>query len=454
MLKNYIHILSIIVVSGLFFTCTKEQALPVNADFEYDVVNNDYSIPVQIVIFNKTEGADSYEWTFEGGKPAASFDRNPGAILYEAKGEYKIRLFATNIDDSESEKVITIKIDDPVIVNFEIEVIESNFPPVEVAINNSTTGASSYKWEFLGGNPSSSTNQNPPNVIFDQPGEHKIRLEVNNGLETYSMEKVVVVEENLNADFGWEVNFDDDDYQAPVSITMENNSISATTFQWTFENGVPSTSTESTPKVVFNEPGDYQITLIASNGKNSQSISKSIQISSNTNIRSFENVKLGINTSHNNNVIGSFFSTSTRNTYASNEVNDTNGKDIDLVFFGLNSNFTLNKFVSPDEMSSTTFNDIPGASHTKFINSQESCICAASMSVLEFDTMTDDTLLQSLIIEETTGGLQQFNNSLVPRIVLFENTDGKKGAIKIKEYVQDGQNSYIVVDIKVQKIAE
>ena len=65
--------------------------------------------------------------------------------------------------------------------------------------------------------------------------------------------------------------------------------------------------------------------------------------------------------------------------------------------------------------------------------------------------MEDDSLLEAMTIEETIGGIQDFDNTIVPRIVLFETSDGRKGAIKIKELVQAGTNSHIVVDIKVQK---
>ena len=37
------------------------------------------------------------------------------------------------------------------------------------------------------------------------------------------------------------------------------------------------------------------------------------------------------------------------------------------------------------------------------------------------------------------------------RIVLFETANGRKGAIKIKEYISNGTESYIFVDIKMQK---
>ena len=44
-----------------------------------------------------------------------------------------------------------------------------------------------------------------------------------------------------------------------------------------------------------------------------------------------------------------------------------------------------------------------------------------------------------------------FNNSVLPRIIPFKTQDNRKGLIKIKEFVADGLNSYIIIDIKVQK---
>ena len=451
MLKRLIHIYSILLIACLFFTCTKEVVVPVTAEFEIEIVNNDYSAPVQVVIFNKSKEADTYQWTFEGGTPSSSTSRNPGSIIYETEGEYSIKLYASNKDDSEDEKTVSFKIDAPVIIDFNVESIESNFPPVELVITNTTSGATNYRWGFEGGLPATSTEQHPPNIVFDEPGEYKIWLEVSNGFETYDLEKTIIVEENLDADFDWEVSFDDDDFQIPVELNMQSTHISTTTFQWIFENGTPSTSTEENPKVVFNEVGIHEITLIASNGKDSKTISKNVETYPNPNLKTFENIKLGINTSHNNNEIGSFFSTYNREPYKKNEVNSENGPLIDIVFFGFNNSFSQNKFVSPNDLSSTTFESIPGATHTKFINSLESCSCSASLSVADFDNMINDSELKDLVIEETVEGLQPFDNSVVPRIILFENNRGIKGALKIKEYVQDGQDSYIIVDIKVQK---
>jgi hypothetical protein len=170
-----------------------------------------------------------------------------------------------------------------------------------------------------------------------------------------------------------------------------------------------------------------------------------------TNLRVFEHIELGIATAHNSNQKGAFFSTVTREVYHSAEIPSADASAIDIAFFALNPEFNFNKFVSPDEVQEYTFDPIPNAKHTKFINLQESCECQASLSVDAFDGMMDDSLLEPLQIEETMGGIQDFDSTVVPRIVLFETSDGRKGAIKLKEFVQDGTNSHIVMDIKVQK---
>ncbi|WP_298778374.1 PKD domain-containing protein [uncultured Polaribacter sp.] len=447
------HCLLLTVYCLLIISCSesREQAIPVITDFEIQVVDNDYSVPVQVRITNTTEGADTYNWAFTGASPTSSTDRNPGTITYTEAGDYTIRLDASNQDESTDSKEITISIDAEVVIGFTKEILVDNFPPMEVALTNTTIGADNYSWTFQNGSPTSSTNQHPNNVIFNDPGEHTITLEVSNGLETYQTEQTVTVAPHLVAAFDYEVAFEDDDFQAPVTLTMINNSISATDYTWTFTGGTPSTSTEENPTVTFNSAGTYTLELEATNGKETLSTSQNITVVVNTNIRTFQDIQLGINTAHNNNTIGTFFSTTTRKVYKKEDVTADNGAAIDIAFFGLNQSFTFNKFVSPDEVQTLTFDAIPNATYTKFINLQESCGCPASMSLAEFDAMTDDTLLEALTITETTEGLQDFDNTIVPRIVLFETQDGRKGAIKIKNFVVDGDNSYIVIDIKVMK---
>jgi hypothetical protein len=66
--------------------------------------------------------------------------------------------------------------------------------------------------------------------------------------------------------------------------------------------------------------------------------------------------------------------------------------------------------------------------------------------------MMNDTPLQPIDIKSNDSKISFFNSTVVPRVVLFETGDGRKGAIKVKSFVADGSQSYILLDIKVQKL--
>ncbi len=453
--KNLLRIVCIIILVALalaFYGCYKETAVPIDANFSIAFVNADQSVPVQVSISNQTIGADTYQWMFEGAEPSSSTDENPGSIVYKTAGTYTIQLIASNVDGSTDTAMVTITVVDGISIDFTTEIIDSNYPPVEVTLTNNTSGVGlTYNWTFEGGTPATSTLQHPPNVVFETPGDHIIALEVSNGFESFSETTTITVAPDIEALFDWDVDFFDDDYQAPVTITMANGSISATEYTWTFPSGSPTTSTLKAPSVTFNAPGAYTISLRADNGKRIHTATKEITIYPDTNIRTLTDIELAINNAHNTNSKGAFFSTTLRKVFQADEVTAENGDEIDIAFFGLNSSFAFNKFVSPDEVDTNGFIAIPNATHTKFINSQEICGCSASITGAQFDNMIDDSLLEALSITETSNGLLSFDNSVLPRVVLFETYDGRKGAIKIKGFVDDDANSYIICDIKVEK---
>lgn len=443
---------SIIGLSIWFLaSCAKEVALPIQADFAVEVVDNDYSVPVRVRISNETEGADTYEWTFEGGNPSISNDRNPGTIQYNTHGAHTIRLKASNRDGVQETKDYVLTTDEAVVPGFNIIPEGDDFAPMTVSFEYTTQGASTYRWTFEGGVPSISEARTPGKIVFLEPGEHLVTLEVGNGRETHSLQDTVKVSADVFADFEIVPAFADDDYQAPVTLTLVNKSVGATGAEWTCATATPSFSTAAEPVLTISAPGLHQIKLKAFNTKRSDTKIQEITIYEDTNLRVFQNIELGISTAHNSGQKGAFFSTLTREVYHSGEVPHEDASAIDIAFFALNPEFNFNKFLSPSDVQEYTFDAIPNATHTKFVNLQESCECQASLSVDEFDGMMDDSLLEPLLIEETIGGIQDFDSTVVPRIVLFETSDGRKGAIKLKEFVQDGTNSRIVMDVKVQK---
>lgn len=432
-------------------SCYQETAIAIEGEFTTSYVDQDESIPVIIKIDNKITGADTYEWAFEGGNPSVSNSKNPDEILYSKQGTYTIKVTAKNVDGESREFTQTVVIKEGINIEFTHEIVKSNYSPVEVILKNGTMGEGlTFKWEFQDGSPASFTGKTPPNVVFTTPGEHTITLTVSNGFESEKQTKTITIAPYLISLFSYEPKFEDDDYQVPVTINFANKSVSATSYKWSFEGGNPAVSTKENPTVVFTSAGTHEVTMEALNDKTSQIFKSTITVLPDTNLRTFINVKLGINTAHNGNNIGAMFSTVTREVYKANEINDENSSLIDIVFQGLNSNFTYNRFISPDQANNYGFLALKNGQSTIFVNSQNLCNCGLNFTEAQFDSMVNDTPVKSLNISYTAGGAQEFGFTY-PRIILFKTQDGRKGAIKIKEMLKNGASSYILCDIKVQK---
>lgn len=432
-------------------SCYQETSIAVEGDFTTSYINAKESVPVILKIDSKITGADTYEWTFEGGSPSTSNLKNPGEILYDKQGTYTIKLRASNADGESKEISKTVLIRDGINIDFTSEIVKSNYSPVEVVLINNTAGEGlTYAWDFQDGMPANFTGKTPPNVVFTTPGEHIITLTVSNGFETQKVTKTITVAPLLVSLFSHEPKFENDDYESPVTVNFINKSISATKYKWIFEGGNPSISTEENPSVMFTSIGVHEVTLEASNDKSNQIFKSTITVQPDTNLRLLTNIKLGINSAHNSNNIGAMFSTITRQVYKANEINDENSSLIDIAFQGLNSNLTYNKFISPDQVNNYGFLALKNAQSTVFVNSQNLCNCGLNFTEAQFDAMVNDNPIKSLNISYSAAGEQQFGLTY-PRIVLFKTQDGRKGAIKIKDMVKNGTSSYILCDIKIQK---
>lgn len=428
--------------------CLKEEVVPIVPRFDYAVVDNDYSMPIAITFTNRTTGAENYQWTFQGGDPATSEAFNPGVITFSQAGTYTIRLEAWSEDDRQV-KEITINVLDTVNVAFTTSIAVNNIAPVTVTVENETTGGTAYHWKFPGGTPASFTGYTPPGVVYTQPGAYRISLIVENGLETDSLASTITVLPGLVPDFAIEPSFTDEDYEAPLTAKLVNHSIGGLTWQWSTTGGQLNSTSAEQSSIYFAQPGTYTVTLTAGNGKETKSIDRSITVKPNTGIYTLTDIKLGINTAHA--TIGSFYATKLRRVIRKDDP-DSLHKDVDIAFFGLSASFTYNAFISPDSTQNYTFEALREPQTTTFVNSQETCNCGLSITADDFDQMTTDALLKTITVPALATGLKPFTGSMVPRVILFQTQDGRKGAIKIKAFRNDGLQSYILVDIKVQKL--
>lgn len=430
------------------YSCKREQVIPAHADFSYEIVDNNFTVPVKIRLTNNSSGGNQYKWTFEGGTPATSGKRDPGEVVFNQAGSYSIKLETWNAD-SRDERSDLVALDSSVSVDFIPEILVNDYAPAQVKMINKTVGASAWRWTFGGGSPSTMSTQDPGTISFAEPGDHVITLTVNNGRKEFTLSKTITLKQVLVPAFSIEPSFDDEDYQAPLTATLKNTSISGITWKWTTTGGTISNPVDSCPKILFTTPGTYTVTLTADNKKETKSVSHTITVLPNTNLRTFSDVKLGVNTAHGS--IGSFFSTSLRKKFKAGDDLSVDGKEVDIVFFGLNKNFVYNRFTSPDSAGKYVFDPIPGAANVTIINSVENSPYASLMTPDIFDGMTTDAALTAIPVTYSDAAWKQFDAAVVPRIVLFKKSNGIKGAIKIKQFVQDETQSYIIVDIKVQK---
>lgn len=451
-MKTYITLPFLFIAAVIMLlvpACYKKgEPIPVTIAVTDSLVGNPTTVPIGVLFTNNTSGADSFQWSFPGGSPANSSLKDPGTVLYSQAGDYTVTLVAWNAHQRKSQD-FTFHFDSSVQVAFDTTTIGSYFAPMTVKVTNKTIGASTYSWTFQGGVPAASTLANPPNIVFDSAGPHTITLQVSNGGQTFTLSKTITVLPSLAAAFTLTPSFDNDDYQAPVNATLQNTSTSAVSSQWSCPGATIGNAAGAASSIYFPSPGSYTVTLTTGNGKATQQTSRTVQILPNTNLRTFTGIQLGINTAQQS--IGVFYSTYLRRVFTSAQRPDTAGRWIDLAFYGLNASFVYNKFISPDSTAAYALPAITAPGVTTVINSQETCGCSTSLNAADFDAMDDDSPLRTLTISSTPGGWEQFTNSTVPRIVLFQSPDGRKGAIRIDQFVQNGQGSYIVCDIKVQK---
>ena len=140
---------------------------PPSADFFANMMEIDEGGSVQF------EDASDYDptewkWAFPGGQPSTSTEQNP-TVSYPLPGNYDVQLISTNGEGSDTLlKTAFIKVN-AVGVKPDVDFRASD----TVILENETVGffdlsenkPTSWTWTFPGGNPSSSTDQNPDSYL-------------------------------------------------------------------------------------------------------------------------------------------------------------------------------------------------------------------------------------------------------------------------------------------------
>jgi PKD repeat protein len=136
----------------------------------------------------------------------------------------------------------------------------SGCSPIIVNFTSTSTGASSYLWNFGNGNTSPVAN---PSATFPTPGNYTVTLTINGGVSTKSTTITVYPKPipNFTASSA--------SAAAGQSIVFTNSSTTGgsttiTSYQWDFGDGSPS-STTTNPSHVYSTPGNRSVSLTVTN---------------------------------------------------------------------------------------------------------------------------------------------------------------------------------------------
>ncbi|MEI6408538.1 MAG: PKD domain-containing protein [Bacteroidota bacterium] len=226
-------------------------------------VGFNFSVNGLTVTFNNTSvGGTSYLWNF--GDNTTSTQTNP-VHTYANGGVYTVTLTTTNACGSTT-ATKTVTLLSPPVTAF-TATPTSGCAPLTVQFTNQTTGATSYSWQFPGGNPSTSTDANP-SVVFANTGNYTVTLTASNAAGSTTATATISVIPKPTANFTYTAN--------GLVVNFTNTSINGTSYTWKF--GDDSTSTKVNPSHTYAHDGVYPVRLIATGPCGVDTIIKNVTV--------------------------------------------------------------------------------------------------------------------------------------------------------------------------------
>jgi PKD repeat protein len=206
----------------------------------------------QIEFSAEINHADSFEWVFDGGIQQNTSLDSP-VVVYADPGVYDVMLVAWNPNQRDSLLLKNwILVWDLPAGEFQYDLQGRN-----VEFSYDTSRVDAILWDF--GDGQTSTEINPTHsYILD--GEYIVTLQTFSLCGIQTLVDTIPVFTLPVADFSVYDNIG----CAPLLVEFENwSSINATSFEWNFEGGMPTSSRLYAPVVQYSEPGAYSVRLIA-----------------------------------------------------------------------------------------------------------------------------------------------------------------------------------------------
>lgn len=213
---------------------------------------------------NTSTGATSYSWEFGDGE--SSTEINP-EHTYATDGTYTVILSATN-DCGTVTSTQTVTVVSAPTAGFTASTNIGCVPLTVEFTNTSSANATSFNWQFPGGDPSSSTEQNPPSVVYDIPGTYTVTLTASNSAGSSTHTQTVIVQPGPTANFTATTSL--------LEVTFTNTSSNSTSYHWNFGDGEE--SNETNPTHTYAADGTYTVILTASNDCGTSTFTQNVVI--------------------------------------------------------------------------------------------------------------------------------------------------------------------------------
>ena len=207
---------------------------------------------LDVTFINSSQNGNINHWDF--GDSQISTQVSPQHTYFE-DGEYQVTLSVTN-QCTTVVTVQTIIIQTAPTASFTAEANSGCAPFSVTFTDESTANATSWEWEFEGGDPATSTEQHPT-VVYDDPGIFDVSLTAGNTFanNTVLMEDYIVVLDVPDPNFSYNT--------TGLLANFTNSSSGGTTFAWDFGDGT--TSVEENPEHEYSDYGSYTVILEVTN---------------------------------------------------------------------------------------------------------------------------------------------------------------------------------------------
>ncbi|MCK9580324.1 MAG: PKD domain-containing protein [Methanoregula sp.] len=249
-------------------TGTIQDEGPLTARFTVDRVYGAAPLTVQ---FTDTSNGTSDSWYWEFGDGNISKRQHP-AYTYQDNGNFTVTLTVRQQDQTSQYTLpvpITVRtraiIPEP---DFTFN-ISSGLSPLAVRFTDMSDGSpTSWSWDFDNDGTIDSTEQDPV-CVYQEPGNYTVTLEAGNSFRT---RKITLTEIIAVRQPGPGVMFAANNTTGypPMSVRFKDlSSGTPTAWSWDFDNDGTIDSTEQDPVCVYKIPGNYSVSLRATNSSGS-----------------------------------------------------------------------------------------------------------------------------------------------------------------------------------------